>query len=71
MYGQDRAQALGWCVGAALLPGILVGYVMHYIGISQALSTVTGAAIAIPSAIITCIVLMRIMRKWDKDMGRS
>ena len=70
MYGQDRALGLAWCVGTALLPGILVGYVMHYIGISQALSIAVGAVIALSGAITVHIVLMRIMRKWDEDMGR-
>ena len=71
MYGQDRALGLGWCVCASAIPGVIVGYVMYYIiAISQALSTVAGAAIAIPSAIATYVVLMRIMRKWDEDMGR-
>ncbi len=71
MYGQDRALGLGWCVGTALLPGVAIGYVMHYIiGVSQVTSTAVGAVIALSGAIAAYVVLMRIMRKWDEDMGR-
>lgn len=60
---EDRAIALGGLVATPISIGIVAGAVLHHIGMSDA----AGAAIAVPGAIITYILLMRYWRKQDGE----
>ena len=64
---EDRAIALGGLVATPISIGIVAGAVLHHIGMSDVACVTAGAAIAVPGAIITYILLMRYWRKQDGE----
>ena len=63
----DRAYAIGGLVAMPISIGIVVGVVLHHIGISDVVCLVAGAAIAVPGASVVFILLMRYLRKQDSE----
>ena len=64
---EDRAIALGGLVATPISIGIVAGAVLHHIGMSDVACVTARAAIAVPGAIITYILLMRYWRKQDGE----
>lgn len=62
----DRAIALGALTAVPINIGIIVGALLHHIGVPDVVCTATGAAIAVPGAIATFILLTRDLRKQDR-----
>ena len=64
---EDRAIALGGLVATPISIGIVVGAVLHHIGMSDMVCGVVGMIIAVPGTIITYALLMRDLRKQDDE----
>lgn len=63
----DRALATGGLVAMPIAVGIVVGILLHHIGMSDVACAAIGAVIAVPGAVITHILLMRDLRKQDGE----
>lgn len=63
----DRAGAIGALTAVPINIGIVVGILLHYIGHTDVVCVVVGAAIAVPGAIVIFVLLMRDLRKQDGE----
>ncbi len=62
----DRTIALGGLTTVPINIGIVVGTILHCFGVPDTVCATIGAAIAVPGAVITHILLMRDLRKQDR-----
>ena len=63
----DRAIAGGALLSAPGMIATVTTAILHHIGMSDVACVTAGAAIAVPGAIITYILLMRYWRKQDGE----
>jgi hypothetical protein len=63
--GGDRAVAIGSLTAMPIAAGIVVGIILHHIGVPDVVCLAAGAAIAVPGAITVFVLLMRYLRKQD------
>ena len=65
-----QAYAIGGLVAMPISIGIVIGIILHHIGMSDVVCLAAGAAIAVPGAIAVFILLTRYLRKQDDRNGR-
>jgi hypothetical protein len=63
----DRIHAIGGLVAMPIAVGIVIGTVLHHIGMSDVVCAIAGTAIAVPGAIVIYALLMRYWRKQDDE----
>lgn len=69
----DRAYAIGGLTAMPIAVGIVIGALLHHIGVPDWMCAAAGAAIAVPGAAVVYILLTRYLRKQDdeSESGRA
>ena len=63
----DRVYAIGSLTAMPIAAGIVVGIILHHIGVPDVACLVIGTAIAVPGAGAVYGLLMRYLRKQDSE----